>query len=71
MQENGPGLHEVQCQGPEDAKAQLTGAAKAGRKVEEEDTTCRGRYESHGIVAEKTETKSSANTKPSKGMRHC
>lgn len=47
----------MQCKGPKDAKTKLTDAAKAGQKVEEEDTTCRGRYESHGTdTGKKTNT---------------
>ena len=41
-----------QCKGPKGTKTKLTDAGKAGQIVEEEDTTCRERYERHGMVAE-------------------
>ena len=51
----------MQCKGPKGTKTKLRHAGKAGQIDEEEDTTCRGRYKSHGMVADENKKKNFAN----------
>lgn len=49
LQENGPGLHGMQCKGPNHDKTKLTHVTKTGEKIKEADTNLRGKNERHDM----------------------